>query len=208
MRQALFGGSFDPLHNGHLAMIRTVLERGLADRVLVVPAGRNPQKPAPEAAAEDRLRMADLGTAGLAGVVVLDLEARRDGASYTVDTLETLARLHPGDSFLLMLGADNLRELATWRRPDRILALARLLVFPRGQWEPPPAELAGSVDVVTGFAAPVSATDVRTLLAAGRRPLDLLPAAVLDYIETRGLYRPGGRPPGAAAGGEARRRCR
>jgi nicotinate-nucleotide adenylyltransferase len=208
MRQALFGGSFDPLHNGHLAMIRAVLARDLADGVLVVPAGRNPLKGKACAPAADRLRMAELGTAGLAGVRVLDVEACRSGPSFTADTLETLTRDSPGDRFFVMIGGDNLAEFSAWQRPERILALARLLVFPRGGEAALPPALAGRAEVVTGFADPVSATEVRALLAAGARPVDLLPAAVLDYIEARGLYRAAGRPAVPPPGGEARGRCR
>ena len=206
MRQALFGGSFDPLHNGHLAMIRAALERDLAERVLVVPAGQNPMKGAACAPAADRLRMAELGTAGLPGVRVLDLEARRGGVSFTVDTLELLVRERPDDAFLVMIGADNLAEFAAWQRPERILALARLLIFPRGGEPRLSAALAGRAEVVHGFAAPVSATTVRALLAAGGRPDELVPAAVLDYIEAHGLYRTAPEP--ETRPGEAGGRCR
>lgn len=190
MRLALFGGSFDPFHVGHLAMIGAALEQRLADRVLLVPAGQNPHKPAVPTAAEHRLRMAELGIAGLVGVTVLDWEARRPGPSYTCETVERLAATHPEDELLVMLGADNLTEFFTWRRPERILALSRLLVFPRAGTPPdlPPAAAARAT-VVDGFAAPVSATEVRAQLAAGRLPRDLVPAAVLDYIVAQRLYR-------------------
>jgi len=207
MRRALFGGSFDPLHNGHLAMIRAALDRDFADDVLVVPAGRNPLKGEARAPADDRLRMAELGVAGLTRVRVLDLEARREGPSFTADTLEELARAFPGDRFLVMIGADNLAEFATWQRPERILALATLLVFPRGAVAAIPPALAGRAELVAGFADPVSATEVRSRLAAGGRPEGLVPAPVLDYIEARGLYRAAGRP-APPRPGEARGRCR
>jgi nicotinate-nucleotide adenylyltransferase len=131
-------------------------------------------------------------------VAVLDLEARRAGASYTVETLEALTRRHPDDLFWVMIGADNLLDFATWHRPERILALARLLVFPRGGLEPRlPVELAERAEIVVGFSAPVSSTDVRARLAAGELPVGLMPAAVLAYVEERGLYRHSPRPPAA-----------
>ncbi|MHB8078785.1 MAG: nicotinate (nicotinamide) nucleotide adenylyltransferase [Candidatus Krumholzibacteriia bacterium] len=189
MRRALFGGSFDPFHDGHLAMIRATLERGLADLVLVMPAAQNPCKPAPGAAGEHRLRMAALGTAGLAAVEVSDFELRRPGPSYTVDTLEALARRHPGEAWRLLVGADNLEEFRAWRRPERLLELADLLVFPRGDAGValPPA-LTRHATVVTGFACPAASTAVRAALAAGRGPVASVPPAVLEYIARHGLY--------------------
>lgn len=189
MRRALFGGSFDPFHDGHLAMIRATLARDLADLVVVMPAAHNPHKPAPAAAGEHRLRMAELGTAGLAAVEVSAFEAGRSGPSYTVETLEALARRHPGDVWRLLVGADNLAEFCRWRRPERLLELADLLVFPRGDHPVVlPGALGPHATVVTGFTCPAASTAVRAALAAGQRPVALLPPAVLDYIERHGLY--------------------
>ncbi len=189
MRRALFGGSFDPFHDGHLAIIRATLARDLADMVVVMPAAHNPHKPEPSAAAGHRLRMAELGVAGLAAVEVSDLEARRPGPSFTVETLETLVRRHPGDAWRLLIGADNLAEFCRWREPERLLELADLLVFPRGgaAVELPPL-LRGHATTVSGFACPAASTAVRAALAAGRCPPDLLPPAVREYIARHRLY--------------------
>jgi nicotinate-nucleotide adenylyltransferase len=189
MRRALFGGSFDPFHDGHLAMIRATLERGLADLIMVMPAGHNPHKSSPAASGEHRLRMAELGVAGLAAVVVSDFEARRSGSSFTVETLESLAERYPGEVWRLLIGADNLEEFLRWRQPERLLQLADLLVFPRG--EAPVAlapELRGRATIVAGFACSAASTGVRAALAVGRRPAGLLPPTVLAYIERHGLY--------------------
>lgn len=189
MRRALFGGSFDPFHDGHLAMIRATLERGLADLVMVMPTGHNPHKPAPAASGEHRLRMAELGVAGLAAVVVSDFEARRPGPSFTVETLESLAERHPGEVWRLLIGADNLEEFLRWRQPARLLQLADLLVFPRGEaLDALAPELRRRATIVSGFACRVASTGVRAALAAGRRPTELLPPTVLAYIERHGLY--------------------
>jgi len=189
MRRALFGGSFDPFHDGHLAMIRATLERGLADLVMVMPAGHNPHKPAPAASVEHRLRMAELGVAGLAAVVVSDFEARRPGPSFTVETLESLAERHPGEVWRLLIGADNLEEFLRWRRPARLLQLADLLVFPRGEAVVALApELRRRATIVAGFACRAASTEVRAALAAGRLQTGLLPPTVLAYIERHELY--------------------
>ncbi len=204
MMRAFFGGSFDPFHAGHLAIIQTILDRGLADEVLVVPAGHNPQKPDPPAPGPHRLRMAELGVAGLAGVRVLDSEAERSGPTYTVDTLAALAAQTPGDRWRLVLGGDNLADFGSWRDPDRLLALAQLLVFPRGAAPlTVPPGLAGRALIVEGFFSPVSATAVRATVAAGGRPGKLVPQAVLDYIVAHGLYRRGGGGRASAPGREA-----
>lgn len=189
MRRALFGGSFDPPHNGHLAIIRAVLEQDLADEVLVVPAGRNPHKAGTVASATHRLRMAELAFAELPGTRVLDFEARKVGPSYTIETLAELRRRYPGDAFLLLLGADSLLEFDRWRAPEQIASLAELIVFPRPGVETRVPELfAGRASVLACFAMDVSSTAVRAAFAAGRRPVETTPAAVLAYIEAHGLY--------------------
>ncbi|MFH1845789.1 MAG: nicotinate (nicotinamide) nucleotide adenylyltransferase [bacterium] len=190
MRRALLGGSFDPFHNGHLAMVRYLLERGLADRVLVVPARQSPHKGMVTASAGHRLEMARQALSGVADVTVLDLESRRSGVSYTVETLEHLAGQYPGDELRLALGADNLDAFHTWRKPERILELARPVVFARRGWSGElPAELGERAIFVTDFSEPVSATWVRIELAAGRFPVAAVPAPVLTYIEKHDLYR-------------------
>ncbi len=198
MIRALLGGSFDPFHDGHLAMV-DALRGHLADLVVVMPACRSPHKDPPLAPGPDRLRMAELAVAGRVGVVVSDLELARGGVSYTVETLEALAARHPADRLRLAIGADSLAGLARWRRPRRILELAELVVFARGDADlAPPGDLPARILPVRDFAVPVSASAVRRDLARGRQPRGRVPDAVLDYIAERGLYRPGG---GAGAGG-------
>jgi nicotinate (nicotinamide) nucleotide adenylyltransferase len=129
---AVFGGSFNPVHQGHLELIQGVLRRGDVDHVLAVPANRSPFK------GEQRLLPAELRCAmlraalrGMARVSVLDLEIRRPPPSYTVDTLEALATLVPRARLSLVLGADTFLGFAQWLRADRILARAGLIVFGR-----------------------------------------------------------------------------
>ena len=189
MIRALLGGSFDPLHNGHLALVAAVLERGLAEQVLVAPANRSPHKGSPVASGAHRLRMAELALAGIPGAEVWPAEVERGGISYTVDTLTELGRRWPADRFRLVLGADNLATFASWRQPEKVLAGAEVLVFARpGSRTTLPPELAGRAVVVSDFAVPVSATEVRANLAAGKWPADQVPAPVLAYIAAHGLY--------------------
>ena len=126
---------------------------------------------------------------GLAAVVVSDFEARRPGPSFTVETLESLAERYPGEVWRLLIGADNLEEFLRWRQPARLLQLADLLVFPRGEAVVALApELRRRAKIVADFACPAASTGVRAALAAGRRPTGLMPPTVLAYIERHGLY--------------------
>jgi nicotinate-nucleotide adenylyltransferase len=189
MIRALLGGSFDPFHRGHAALVNTTLSRRLAAHVLVVPAFRSPHKPPPVVGGQHRYRMAQLALAGLPSVMVSPLELERGGTSYTVDTLEELAGQAAGDSWRLILGADNLRDFHRWRAPQRILELAELLVFARSRCaDPLPAVIAKRAQLVEDFQVPISSTAVRARLAAGERPVDWVSTPVLDYIREHGLY--------------------
>ena len=189
MIRALLGGSFDPFHNGHLAMVQAILARELADLALVVPAWQSPHKAPAVAAAFHRLHMAELALAVQSQTEVSACEVERGGVSYTVDTLEELHSLNPQDGLCLAVGADNLDAFFNWRRPERILELARLIVFARGDWAGDlPEALASRATVVRDFEVPISATAVRAELAAGRWPEVEVPGPVMDYIARCGLY--------------------
>ncbi len=190
MIRAVFGGSFDPIHAGHVAIIDLLRARGLADVVHVVPAGRSPLKrAAPQAAGDDRLFLAHAALDGRADVVVEDLEITRPPPSYTVDTLDALVARYPHDRWRLVIGADQAAAFESWRDPQGLLALAEPVVIARGPVALPPS-LAGRALVIEDFDHPASATAIRSALAAGARPgRDLLPATVAAAIQARGLYR-------------------
>lgn len=190
MIRALLGGTFDPVHRGHVAIVERILADSLAGCVHVVPAARSPHKEPADAPATARLAMVRLALAGRRGVVVEDLEVVRGGVSFTIETLTALAARHPGDPWRLIVGSDNLPELDTWRDPGRLLAWADLLVVARAGWDGglPPLVAGHEVTVVRDFDHPASATAVRRELAAGRVPRELLPDAVADHILAAGLY--------------------
>jgi nicotinate-nucleotide adenylyltransferase len=188
MRLAIYGGAFDPFHGGHLAVIRELLSRDLCDRVLVVPAGRSPLKPPAHASADDRLAMVRLGIAGLDGVEIWEGELARAGPSRTVDTLETLAGLHPQDQLWLVLGEDAWRGLDGWHRPARVLELACPLVLARDGRTPDPATLPPGAVVLPDFAVPAASREIRALLCRGQAVGDLLPPAVAAHIREHRLY--------------------
>ncbi len=191
MRVGLFGGSFNPPHVGHLAVAEAAAEAAGLDRVVWMPAATPPHKrDSPSlASAADRLAMVRLATDGNARFEVSDAEIARDGVSYTVDTLRSLAAGRPGGSWHLILGGDSLAAFETWRAPDAILTLARLLVYARPGTSPrvPPA-LAPHVDMVDGPGLDLSSTALRARIASGRSVRYLVPDAVRAYIAERGLF--------------------
>lgn len=184
----LFGGSFDPVHLGHLIAARVAFERlGLAE-VRFVPAGAQPHKESGHAAsATHRLAMLRLAVAGEAGFAIETAELDRPGPSYTVDTLRALRAREPGRSFILLLGADAARGLPGWHEAGAIAGLARVVVLTR-PGSAPPAGIAPS-DVVTVPAVDISASEIRRRGADGRPLRFWVPDAVADYVATHGLYR-------------------
>lgn len=185
MRIGIFGGTFDPIHLGHLAAARAAMDCAHLDRVLFMPAAVPPHRPATAAGAEDRLEMTRLAIEGERGFEVSDLEVRRDGVSYTVDTLRELRRLHPDDELFLILGWDAAKLFRKWRDPDEVRRLASLVIVTR----PGSGAPTGTSDIVCERPTPdVSASGLRRRLAHGQPVTDMLPPAVADYVARRGLY--------------------
>jgi nicotinate-nucleotide adenylyltransferase len=190
------GGTFDPIHLGHVALAEGARRCAGLDTVLIVPAADPPHRGRAVASPEQRLAMCELAVKGHGGLEVSDVELRRDGPSYTVDTLRTLAAEMPGAELYLVLGWDAARELGSWRRPREVLRLARLLVVPRPGWEPPALE---SLDVLDNVAdrvrlcrvrtPEVDATRLRELAAEGASLAGLVDPEVERYVRREGLYR-------------------
>ena len=196
MRIGLVGGTFDPIHLGHLAVARVALACGALDRVYLVPSARPPHRRPAEASAQQRIEMTRLAAAGMERVEVSDAELRRAGASYTVDTLAELRDRHPGAELFLVLGWDAAREIRNWHQPERVLELARVIVVNRPGLAPPTeADLRaagldpGQVVLCTEATPDIQATRVREVIAAGGALDDLVPQSVAEHIRARGLYR-------------------
>ncbi len=189
MRIGVFGGTFDPPHTGHLVVASDACGALGLDRVLWIPSAVPPHKvKTVQAPAEARLEMVRAAIAGDPRFEADDLELRRPGPSYTVDTLRDLAARHPGAELVLLIGADNLREIPGWREPGEILRLARVAVLSRdGAGVPPDAPVPAVPVPVTRV--DVSATEVRRRAAAGETIRYLVPDAVRALVERRGLYR-------------------
>lgn len=176
---AIFGGSFDPPHLGHVMAATWVVQTQPVDRLLVVPAFQHAfsKRLTPFA---HRRRMAELAFARVGGVEVSDLEARLGGASYTVRTLRHLRAQHPGVTLRLMVGTDLVEQVPTWREGAQIPELAELLVVGRGGY----AE--GALDTVV--MPEVSSSEVRRRLGTGASAAHLVPREVLDYASRHRLY--------------------
>ena len=185
VRIGVFGGTFDPVHVGHLAIANAALESVPLDRVLFVLARRSPLKETDPVAGEaDRLTMLELAIAGDPRFAVSRIELDRLGPSYTVETLEQLAG---PDELFLILGGDALAALPRWKDADRIATLATLLVAER----PGAPERAGTAPVIT-FDAPrldISSRELRARAARGMSLRYLVPDTVWEHIKGRGLYR-------------------
>jgi nicotinate-nucleotide adenylyltransferase len=192
-RIGILGGSFDPVHNGHLAIARAALRHFDLQSVFFIPANIQPHKRDRHcASAADRLEMLHLALGALPQFVVWEWEIRRGGISYTVDTLAHLKELHPGARLYFIIGADNLVEIPSWHDWGRLVAMVTLAVAGRPGYslQPPPALAQASIETFPSEPNPASSTEVRRRLLQNQSCLDLVPAPVCQYIDARQLYRP------------------
>jgi nicotinate-nucleotide adenylyltransferase len=189
-RLGVFGGTFDPVHNGHLAAAVNARRALALDRVLVIPARDPWQKQDRELAPADaRLAMLEAAMAGVDGVEVSALELDRPGATYTADTVEELHERHRDADLFLIVGADAASDLATWDRPEVIRDLATIVIVSRADISEPGAPGPGwRVEHVRIPPLAISSTELRNRAANGD-PLDgLMPPAAIRCLRERGLY--------------------
>ena len=201
MKIGFLGGSFDPVHDGHLALARACRDGARLDRVGFVVAGTPPHKLDRELApADHRVSMVRLAVEGDPTLFVDDREIKRPGVGYTIETVEELIREHPGDECWWIIGADTIPELPTWREAERLVDTIGILSATRPGFDLGTAieKLAGAFGreradrIATGFIemppAAVSSTGIRRRLEEGR-PIDgIVPAAVAAWISRHGLY--------------------
>jgi len=187
MNVAIFGGTFDPIHNAHLTVAREAADRFALDRVLFVTASTPPHKPADSTCSyEHRHRMVELACAADARFVPSRLE-EGPGKSYSIETIEKVrGTLRAGDRLFFVIGADAFADIGTWHRAADVLAGVEFIVVARpgyGRPAPPGAR----VHWLETVALPISSSEIRQHLASGAASGDL-PAAVLAYIAAHGLY--------------------
>jgi nicotinate-nucleotide adenylyltransferase len=189
MRIGLFGGSFDPVHLGHLLVAQAAREEAELERVYFIPAAQSPFKPdrVPAPAAE-RLRLLRLALAGDTHGEIDAQELGRGGVSYTIDTVRDYARRFPGAQLHYLIGADNAGKLGEWREADELARLAEFLAIPRpGEPDavfPPPFR----GRTLKGFPLAVSSSEIRARVKAGLPVDHLVPAAVAEAVRNYRLY--------------------
>jgi nicotinate-nucleotide adenylyltransferase len=195
-RVGVFGGTFDPVHNGHIAVAEAVRDELELDEVLfVVTSDQWLRESPPVASASDRFKMVQLAVENVLGFTASDVDIVREGSTYTVDTLADL-REQFGETteFFLIVGADSAASMDRWKRGDEIPSLATIVVIGRPGSEFSTDSLGAShpasgAEYVEGPMIDVSATRVRGFLGVGRSVDGLIVGEVAEYIETHGLYR-------------------
>lgn len=219
MRIGLLGGTFNPIHNGHLQIAREVYKKLRLDSVLFIPSGAPPHKPDEEIpSAEHRLEMTRLAVQNLPSFKVSDIEVKRPGKSYSIQTISDLKSLHPSDTLFFMIGMDAFYEIPTWKEAERLLTLCHFVIVSRpghpfsrtpdfGPLRGVDRSALAALDrqerdlytfPVTDDAAihfmittpsPISASAIRQKIAAGQRVKNLLPEPVESYIIENNLYK-------------------
>ncbi|QJE95052.1 nicotinate (nicotinamide) nucleotide adenylyltransferase [Luteolibacter luteus] len=186
-RIALFGGTFDPIHEGHLEIAQRAKDALALDEVRFLPCHTSPHKLGVlSAPPEDRLEMVRLAIADLPWAVADDHDLTCPQPAYSFLTAEEMARRYPGSRLFWLMGADQWRALPRWKEPERLAKAVEFIVFARDGR--PEAHLGWRMHFVPGT-HPASATALRGMIAGGKAPL-WLPPAVADYIARKGLYKP------------------
>ena len=201
MRIGIFGGSFDPVHLGHLLLAESAREQAALDQVWFVPVAQQPLKLDRQLTpGTERMRMLELALGGNEAFQLSTVELDRGGVSYTVDTLAALTTQSPGNEWFFLVGADSLREFHHWREPARICELATLAIACRPHSpEPDLVEVAQRIGLAPAQSirhvridmpqVDISSSDLRARLTAGRSIRYRVPRAVEKWIETQQLYR-------------------
>jgi len=198
MRVGIFGGTFDPVHYGHLLLAEQCREQCVLDEVRIIPAGLPPHKTENDISpAKARVEMLQLAIGGHESFRIDEREILRTGPSFTYETLEELQKEEPDRRLFLIIGADSLYDFPTWRKPERIMELAELIVVNRGDQPPPELDAfkaklgdaaAERVNLVQMPGIGLSSTDIRNRVAAGKSVRYMTPRAVECFIAAQQLY--------------------
>jgi nicotinate-nucleotide adenylyltransferase len=177
----ILGGTFDPVHNAHLAIASAALRALDLRKILWLPTGAPPYRPAPVAAAAHRVAMLKLAISGEARYAVDERELRPGASGFTFDSVAALKSEHPDSKFVLIMGADQYEKRASWHRWPELEKLCEVAVFAR-----PGSGTKAKIIPMTPI--PVSASDIRARIARGEDVSGMVPAEVLNYIRDKGLY--------------------
>ncbi len=188
MKIGLFGGTFDPVHIGHLLMARTAMEQMGLDRVIFIPSCVPPHKKMPPLfTAEDRIKMIQRALKGIAGFELSDFEISKGGKSYSVDTVRHFCSVCPGAKLFFIVGGDAVKQLDTWKDIETIKKLCSFVSVNRPGY--PRGEEKLKYHAVTMNGIEMSSTEIRKRILSGKTIQFLVPDRVLDYIRERHLYK-------------------
>ncbi len=181
---ALFGGSFDPIHLGHIKIARLAMEKTGLDEVIFIPSGKSPHKDSLAASEHDRLLMTRLATEGIEGFSVSDFEIKKEGKSYSFETVKAFRKMYPDDELYFIMGDDQYKVFSSWYKSDELLTLCKFIVFTREGENIMPPFLGIRIEPIL-----ISSSEIRGKIKSGEALDGLLPERVIDYISENKLYR-------------------
>ncbi len=188
MKIGILGGTFNPIHNGHLILAKEAKEKLGLDKIIFVPANLAPHKDNLNlAAAGDRLAMISLAIGGNKDFAVSDMETKRGGRSYSIDTVKELKSKYPSDELYFIVGSDLLNYLDDWRDLGEVIKKVKFIVATRPGY--PLEKIPSYIQTIAIDAVDISAFGIRNLIKENKSFKELLPAGVFDYINMKGLYR-------------------
>lgn len=200
MRVGIYGGSFNPIHNGHINVAFDSLKMLLLDKLILVPTNISPHKKDDDLTlADDRLNMCKRAVRNFEKIEVSDMEIIRAGISFTIDTLKELKKTYPNSQFFLIVGTDMFLSFKTWKKFEDILKLVTICVVPRNisdtykvkSYAEKLKPFGANIKFLNINVVPISSTEIRRKLKKNENVSDFLPLEVIEYIKTNNLYRVG-----------------
>lgn len=184
MKIGLYGGAFNPVHNGHMAVAKTAVRYMALDKLIFIPSGNAPHKKESGISRTDRLNMLKIAIDGNEKMQISDYEILRSDVSYSADTAEYFKSIYQNDELFFLIGDDSYNALYTWHEPQRIMRCAKLLVFPREGGEVLPPAIKIPMERVL-----LSSSNIRERIRMGKDCTNVLPKGVFDYIIKNNLYK-------------------
>ncbi len=181
---ALFGGSFDPIHKGHIEIAKIAMEKEGLDQVIFIPSGKSPHKEGLEASCEDRLSMTYLATEDIKGFSVSDFEIKKETRCYTFETITAFKEFYPGDELYFIIGDDQYKVFSSWHKYKELLDLCKFIVFTREGENILPPFLGINIKPIL-----ISSSGIREKIKKGESVKELLPEKTEKYIRDKKLYR-------------------
>lgn len=193
MKIGIMGGTFDPIHNAHLIIAQMAKEQYFLDRMIFMPGGNPPHK---KGVTDKHIRFEMTDIAIETDFEISDFEVKREEYSYTLSTLKHLHEQYPSDEIFFIIGEDSLNDIYKWHKPQEILKLCTMLVFPRNSEKTlankiheVQKDMGGSIYAIEAPVFGISSTDIRNRIKEGKSVKHMLPDRVLEYINEKGLYR-------------------